>query len=467
MHRRIVSFFIYFFLVTFAFYVFLPLPWLIYEQVNGYNQFMASPFYYFGSAGIVLIGPSSVYWSFQRFFSGFLGFMAIVYTGSGLRHRRSAYRNSSEDESRKMSTRFLIAAFLLIISFLLFYYGFHYNFGIGSIFNVSIIYFGGTGFFFMVFYPVLFLSISLAAGASQKFGTASRSRSGDQPAPQFQSYQRDIPARQDPPVLKATPGSTGVDDRDSIGIIGPVASGKTTMFAYFLHFLRNTTSSLNVDYEVMEGQDYYRDFLDKILREKQFPGGTAADTPNRMLIRLYSTGKLRTKEIFLELNDIAGELFASNSTNPQRRREAFIYLAACMGYIFVVDCSTYKDWTSEDLRFSSILSDLYRATGERRKLKSPISFIFTKPDMLPEAVFNKSPSDLLESLPSTMSFVKAHFDDYSAFKTYIKTERNEEGKIIPKIDTLAGARADLVYDPSLNYGFQQLTEWICDKGKLL
>lgn len=275
------------------------------------------------------------------------------------------------------------------------------------------------------------------------------------------------PAAAPRPKEPVQPVSYGKKGGNSIGLLGSVATGKSTMLAYFIHFLKNTTAPLNVQYEVEAGQVFFQQFLDDILKNRRFPSATGIESPNQMLIKFYSAGRLREKEVYLEVNDVAGELFSRTSSNVQRRRNAFMYLSGCFAYMFVIDCSTYKDWTSEDLRFASILGDLYKSKGEKKNLRTPIVFLFTKSDMLPDAVFDYSPTDLLESLPNTMTYVRSHFEDYSAFKLYIKTERNAEGEIVPVIDVLAGGRVDILYDPLKNAGFQQLTEWICTKGGLV
>ncbi|MHB8361331.1 MAG: hypothetical protein ACYDDC_05965, partial [Thermoplasmataceae archaeon] len=122
-------------------------------------------------------------------------------------------------------------------------------------------------------------------------------------------------------------------------------------------------------------------------------------------------------------------------------------------------------WTTDDLTFTRILDSILSARP-MKKLKIPIAFVFMKSDTLPEAVFNFSASQLLESLSQTSNFVHTHFSEPASFKIFIKTERNAEGDIVPKIDITAGGRKNILYDPTVNRGFQELAQWICSVGGL-
>lgn len=456
MFRHFVSFVLYVLTIAFLVTILFPVPWFSYSiGMMGLHQTATISPFYFNETNLYF---SNSYAALTvRDIVGILSLIIIWILFYSLGRRNKAFRTGDRFVLSSMRYGFGVSIFLLVFIAILFYatiprfmdpYG-HYN---------EAILFGFLIFFLFVG-SMQSPSVSAASYVKRLSNTPLRST----PTPGAPSTQQTIGPQAE---IRHNPSPQN-DDRDSIGVLGPVASGKSTMLAYFIHFLKDTTRSLNVNYEVVQGQEFYRNFLDDLLRNQRFPGATGVESPNRMLIKFYTQAGLRKKSVYLEVNDVAGELFSKTSSSPQRRREAFAYLSSCFANLFIIDCGSYKDWTIEDLRFASILDDLYRAVGDRKGVKSPIAFIFTKSDLLPEAVHDKSPMELLSSLRNTISFVESHFKDYSAFKTYIQTERNASGELVPKVDTLAGARVDILYNPQMNYGFQQITDWICKNGDLI
>jgi GTPase SAR1 family protein len=457
MFRHFVTFVLYILTFIFILTVLFPFfPWYSYPNYSFYMMIKhqaayVSPFYSsFSPAGTYSIITA-------RDIAGILSLITSLILLHALGKRNRAFRTADRFVLSSMRYEFGVTIFMLLLIAALFYYTV----------PLSMIMNGNYNEAYLIGFMIFFMLWGAAQSPSYRLANYAAGGSNTPLKPSSDPGTQIAQGSSAPLAEPRTDQVPGNEDRDSVGILGPVASGKSTMLAYFIHFLKDTTRDLNVNYEVLAGQEFYRNFLDDLLRNRRFPSATGVESPNRMLIRFHTQKGIRKKSTYLEMNDVAGELFSRASANPQRRREAFQYLSSCSAYLFIIDCSIYKEWTIEDVRFASILDDLYRAVGEKKGIRSPIAFIFTKSDLLPDAVQDISPGELLSSLRNTMSYVESHFKDYSAFKTYIQTERNGSGDLVPKLDTLPGARVDIIYDPQTNYGFQQITEWICKNGGLI
>ncbi|MEM0156223.1 MAG: GTPase domain-containing protein [Thermoplasmataceae archaeon] len=457
MFRHFVTFVLY--VLAFVFMLTILFPFFPWYSIPNYPLVMIhlhsvayiSPFYSsYSPAGSYSIITA-------RDIAGILSFITALLLFHALGKRNRAFRTGDKFVLSSMRYEFGVTIFMLLLITVLFY----------STIPAAVIQNGNYNEAVLIGFMIFFMLWGAAQSPSYRLINYAAGVSNTPLKPSPNPGNQNAQTAGAPMASVSDYKITGNEDRESVGILGPVASGKSTMLAYFIHFLKDTTKDLNVNYEVLAGQEFYREFLDDLLKNRRFPSATGVESPNRMLIRFFTQKGVRKKSTYLEMNDVAGELFSRASSNPQRRREAFHYLSSCSAYLFIIDCSIYKEWTIEDVRFASILDDLYRAVGEKKIIKSPIAFIFTKSDLLPDAVQDRSPGELLSSLRNTMSYVESHFKDYSAFKTYIQTERNGSGDLVPKLDTLPGARVDIIYDPQTNYGFQQITEWICRNGDLI
>ncbi|MHB8372815.1 MAG: TRAFAC clade GTPase domain-containing protein [Thermoplasmataceae archaeon] len=256
----------------------------------------------------------------------------------------------------------------------------------------------------------------------------------------------------------------------TVGLVGPPTSGKTTFLSFFFGFLQDITTTLGMEASIEQGHEIVQSYFNQILTKGTFPSGTAETFVGQVTIRFSVKGKLKTKNVYLRVNDIGGEMFnklTGSKENVRRMLQGtpYEYLLTSAAYIFMIDCSRFINWTTDDLTFTRILDSILSARP-MKKLKIPIAFVFMKSDTLPEAVFNFSASQLLESLSQTSNFVHTHFSEPASFKIFIKTERNAEGDIVPKIDITAGGRKNILYDPTVNRGFQELAQWICSVGGL-
>ncbi|MHB8361205.1 MAG: TRAFAC clade GTPase domain-containing protein [Thermoplasmataceae archaeon] len=427
---------------------------------NGYIILSLSPFYTNTHFTLFINQKYSFTGNLQRNFSGIFIILAIYLSLSGLRSRIDGFKWGNSEEVEKMARKFRIASLFLFLSFLLFTI---------SLSNIKTNFYPANINFTYSFWIVSWLLIILLLASFQhpKFynkNVAYGSPAFQKPSPnKVQSIAPVVSQQNTPQQVKQ---NINIRDSTKIGLIGPVAAGKTTLLAYFIHFLRDTTSVIGIDYAVVEGQEYYQKYLDSLLKSHTFPQSTAIDSRNSITIKFWKSKMFGKNEIFLEVSDNAGELFSKNTINADIKKNAFERLSRASGYLFIIDCEKYKDWTTEDLTYTSILHDLIQS-GRGKRAKKPIAFVFTKSDLLPEAVYNLSAADLLRSLPNTYNYVVQHFFNPASFKIFIKTERNPTGEIVPKLDVLAGGRLDIRFDPTVNEGFSSIVNWLCEMGHLL
>ncbi len=261
---------------------------------------------------------------------------------------------------------------------------------------------------------------------------------------------------------------TREEQRNTIAIIGPPGAGKTTFLAYFFHFLDNIESTLNVEADVTSGIELMDEYINRIFSESKFPQLTAKDRVGEVIFRFTRKRRMSERSVILRINDIAGETFNSlQGGRDQIRRliygTRFEYLLRSRAYIVMIDCSTFKDWSSKDLQYRRMIEAILEARLEK-KIRPRLLFLFTKTDTLPEEAFSMSPLDLLKLLKNTYAFSTKNVKDVSAFKIYIKTERTPSGEIVPKLDSGIGGMKQIQFDPQMNSGFMFTANWICEIG---
>ncbi len=258
-----------------------------------------------------------------------------------------------------------------------------------------------------------------------------------------------------------------IDPRELIAMVGPPASGKTTFLAYFFHFLPDIESKTNLSIEVNPGIELMEEYLRRIISEHKFPELTAMDKIGEVVFNFSRKKRFGVNSTYLRVNDIAGERFNTLQGGKERVRQQlmntrFEYLLRSRGYLIMIDCSTYRDWATKDLEYMRILHSIMTARVERSTPR--IAFVFTKTDTLPSAVIEYSPLQLLEILKNTNAYVRKYIKNPSAFKIYIKTERDTDGTIVPKLDVDVGGRLDIKFDPQFNDGFLYIAQWIAEVG---
>lgn len=258
-----------------------------------------------------------------------------------------------------------------------------------------------------------------------------------------------------------------IDPRELIAMVGPPASGKTTTLSYFFHFMSDIESKTNLSMEVNPGIELMEEYLRRIISEHKFPELTAMDKVGEVVFNFSRKKRFGINKTYLRVNDIAGERFNALQGGKEKVRSAlmntrFEYILRARGYLIMIDCSTFRDWATKDLEYMRILNSVIRSRIEKSTPR--IAFVFTKTDTLPSAVINYSPIQLLEILKNTNAFVRKYVKNPAAFKIYIKTERDNDGTIVPKLDVDVGGRLDIKFDPEFNEGFLYMAQWIAEVG---
>ena len=258
-----------------------------------------------------------------------------------------------------------------------------------------------------------------------------------------------------------------IDPRELIAMVGPPASGKTTFLAYFFHFMPDIESKTNLTIEVNPGIELMEEYLRRIISEHKFPELTAVDKVGEVVFNFSRKKRFGINSTYLRVNDIAGERFntlqgGKENVRSQLMNTRFEYLLRSRAYLIMIDCSTFREWATKDLEYMRILHSIITSRIERNTPR--IAFIFTKTDTLPSAVIDYSPIQLLEILKNTNAYVKKYIRNPSAFKIYIKTERDTDGTIVPKLDVDIGGRLDIKFDPEFNEGFLYVAQWIAEVG---
>jgi GTPase SAR1 family protein len=264
--------------------------------------------------------------------------------------------------------------------------------------------------------------------------------------------------------------NTKYEQKDAIAIIGPPAAGKTTFLAYFFHFLQDIEAAINVEADVVSGIDLMEEYINRIFSEHKFPELTAKDRVGEVVFQFTKKKRFGSNRIYLRINDIAGETFNSLQGGPDNVRRMlmntrFEYLLKAKGYLVMIDCSSYREWATRDLQYRRIIETILNARVDK-KSRPNIAFLFTKTDTLPDAVFNYSAIDLLKLLRNTYAYITKNIKNPSAFKIFIKTERDQNGEIVPKLDLGVGGMYGINFDPQLNSGFILIANWISEVGDL-
>jgi hypothetical protein len=303
------------------------------------------------------------------------------------------------------------------------------------------------------------------SGKTQTIVTEKPKPAQPEPTPTPQTNVGDIDMESN--MKQKTNVDRRIDPRELIAMVGPPASGKTTFLAYFFHFLPDIETKTNLTIEVNPGIELMEEYLRRIISEHKFPELTAMDKIGEVVFNFTRKKRFGANSTYLRVNDIAGERFntlqgGKENVRSQLMNTRFEYLLRSRAYLIMIDCSTYREWATKDLEYMRILHSIITARIERNTPR--IAFIFTKTDTLPSAVINYSPIQLLEILKNTNAYVKKYIKNPSAFKIYIKTERDNDGTIVPKLDVDVGGRLDIKFDPEFNEGFLYVAQWIAEVG---
>ncbi len=259
------------------------------------------------------------------------------------------------------------------------------------------------------------------------------------------------------------------DYENTIVMSGPPSSGKTTFLSYLYKFMPDIEKVTKMESSVDPGMELLEEYIGKILLEHRFPDLTQKDTVGEVVFHFIKNGLLGKKGAHFRINDIAGEHFddfkgTSKEIRARFRGTKFEYMLLARAYVIMVDCSEYSNWGNLDVTYSRVLQALFSARYGKKNVE--IAFIFSKADMLPDAVADKSAAQLLEYMRDTAKKSRKLSRNLTAFKICVKTERSPDGDIVPKLDILEGGRKDIVFDPTFNKDFTSLVQWIAEVNGL-
>ena len=280
------------------------------------------------------------------------------------------------------------------------------------------------------------------------------------------------------PLKTATPQtvSSGSPERirisdyeNTIVMSGPPSSGKTTFLSYLFKFMPDIEKITGIESSVDPGMELLEEYISKILLEHRFPDLTQKDTVGEVVFHFVKNGFIGKKGTHFRINDIAGEHFDDFKGTPKEirarfRGTRFEYMLLARAYVIMVDCSEYSNWGNLDVTYSRVLQALFGSRYGKKNVE--IAFIFSKADMLPDAVADKSAAQLLEYMRDTAKKAAKLSRNLTAFKICVKTERSPDGDIVPKLDILEGGRKDIVFDPTFNKDFTSLVQWIAEVSGL-
>ena len=189
--------------------------------------------------------------------------------------------------------------------------------------------------------------------------------------------------------------------------------------------------------------------MEYILNKRQFPPHTQPGEVRPIEIVLTKKAFPRDKSVLLQVVDIAGEAFEtlvnSEVNDPVQflrafsRREgqmrgpyAFIFEAKAL--IITIDCSDYPIWQTRQFQYCTLLKVIKDGTS-KDKVTTPLAFVFTKCDLLPEGMRGSTGDALLAKLPAVKAYVSHFYDPKKimALAVNLAVESDENGVHIPKL----------------------------------
>ena len=256
--------------------------------------------------------------------------------------------------------------------------------------------------------------------------------------------------RTTPPVAgrRRSSGETEIQP-GAVAMIGFSGSGKTVFASLFANFMYEAGEHLGMKIVLQDGFKTVGNNMEYILNKRQFPPNTQPGELRPIEIVLTKKAFPREKSVLLQVVDMAGEAFEklvnSEVNDPVQflrtfgRREgqmkgpyAFIFEAKAL--IITIDCSDYAIWQTKQFQYCTLLKVIRDGTSKER-VTTPLAFVFTKCDLLPEEMRGSTGDDLLAKLPAVKNYVSRFYDPkkFMALAVNLAVESDAKGTHIPKL----------------------------------
>jgi len=260
--------------------------------------------------------------------------------------------------------------------------------------------------------------------------------------------------------------------QDVIGMVGFSQSGKSVFASLFTHFLHQTVKQLGIDASLEEGHDIVRDNMDWLLKKRQFPPATQPGTIRTIKILLNKKSFRTNKSILLQVNDMAGEPFSRLAEGNVADPVSFLvtyqtatgqgigpygFILYAKAFVITIDCSTYGDWSTLQYDYCMLLK-VIKEGRKKDRLETPIAFVFTKCDLLPEDSLGSSGDRLLDELPAVRDYMKQHFEPKKVIALAVKIGVETDGSGVPTKGQDGGHVPKLPLDVPLE-GFTNFVQW--------
>lgn len=251
---------------------------------------------------------------------------------------------------------------------------------------------------------------------------------------------------------------------NTVALLGPPSSGKTTFLAFLYKFLNEICTSNGMEGAILEGTDILKLYMESLIQKGQFPNLTASDKPKVVDFMFTKRARFSSHSFHLRINDIAGENFnsivQSNSREEIRSKligSDFEYILYSKAYVFFFPLKDYSYIVSRDSRMESEIRKILESRISNEK--PSVCIMFTMSDTLPYIIQEKNGDELLKIMSNTSKYLKSKTNKEIGIKPVINTERNEYGQIVPRREFRNGFY-DISFDPEINSDFNKFGYWL-------
>lgn len=215
--------------------------------------------------------------------------------------------------------------------------------------------------------------------------------------------------------------------KNIVAFLGESYCGKTVVSALLKFTISNyfvPSSKGEFEATVTKGNTVITNIIKK-MHAGFFPPHTLPYHKSPLMIDIYTTHGFGGK-VELILRDMSGEDYeeyliteydnsddrlADLVTEGKTDSDTFgplSHLIFAKMYVILIDCSKFSDWKIEQANYANMISALKQLKEKIEetvdgKFISPLAFVFTKADLLPEGERKKQPSELIKYMPELVS----------------------------------------------------------------